>query len=36
MRAGLVQLTSSDDPERNLPVTRALVREAAARGASSS
>jgi len=33
MRAGLVQLTSSDDPERNLPVTRELVREAAARGA---
>jgi hypothetical protein len=35
MRAGLVQLTSSDDPERNLPVTRAFVREAAARGARS-
>jgi deaminated glutathione amidase len=33
MRAGLVQLTSSDDPARNLPVTRALVREAAAQGA---
>ena len=33
MRAGLVQLTSSDDPARNLPVTRGLVREAAARGA---
>jgi predicted amidohydrolase len=33
MRAGLVQLTASDDPERNLPVTRALVRDAAAQGA---
>jgi predicted amidohydrolase len=33
MRAALVQLTSSDDPERNLPVTRGFVREAAARGA---
>ena len=33
MRAGLVQLTSSDDPERNLPVTRGLIREAAAKGA---
>ncbi len=33
MRAGLVQLSSSDDPERNLPVTRGLVREAAAAGA---
>jgi len=33
MRAGLVQLTVSDDPERNLPVTRGLVREAAAQGA---
>ena len=29
LRAGLVQLCVSDDPERNLPETRALVREAA-------
>lgn len=33
MRAGLVQLCSSDDPAANLPVTEALVREAAAGGA---
>jgi len=33
VRAGLVQLTSSDDPQANLPVTRALVREAAQAGA---
>jgi deaminated glutathione amidase len=33
MRAGLIQLSSSDDPGRNLPVTRALVREAAAQDA---
>ena len=33
MRAGLVQLTSSDDPERNLAVARDLVRDAAAKGA---
>jgi deaminated glutathione amidase len=33
MRAGLVQLSSTDDPARNLPVTRAFVREAAGRGA---
>jgi deaminated glutathione amidase len=33
MRAGLVQLSSSDDPVRNLPVTRDLIREAAAQGA---
>ncbi|WP_142663870.1 carbon-nitrogen hydrolase family protein [Paracoccus laeviglucosivorans] len=33
MTAGLVQLSVSDDPERNLPQTRALVREAAERGA---
>ncbi len=31
--AALIQLTSSDDPEANLPVTEALVREAAAGGA---
>lgn len=30
---GLVQLCVSDDPERNLPQTRALIREAAGRGA---
>ena len=34
MRAGLVQLSSSDDPGRNLPITRAFVREAAEQGAS--
>lgn len=33
LTAGLVQLSVSDDPERNLPVTRALVREAAQGGA---
>jgi deaminated glutathione amidase len=33
MRAGLVQLTVSDDPAANLPVTLGLVREAAAKGA---
>ena len=33
MRAALVQLTSSDDPAANLPVTRAFVAEAAAKGA---
>lgn len=33
MRAGLVQLSVSDDPAANLPGTRALVREAAAGGA---
>jgi predicted amidohydrolase len=33
LRAGLIQLTSSDDPVANLPVTQALVAEAAARGA---
>ncbi len=33
MRAGLVQLSASDDPAANLPLTRALVREAAAAGA---
>ncbi|MEF9601565.1 carbon-nitrogen hydrolase family protein, partial [Paracoccus sp. PXZ] len=33
MTAGLVQLSVSDDPERNLPVTRALIREAAQGGA---
>ncbi|MTH76755.1 carbon-nitrogen hydrolase family protein [Paracoccus aestuariivivens] len=31
--AGLVQLCVSDDPEHNLPRTRALIREAAGRGA---
>ncbi|WP_245155542.1 carbon-nitrogen hydrolase family protein [Paracoccus ravus] len=31
--AGLVQLCVSDDPERNLPQTRALIAEAAGRGA---
>ncbi|WP_409201329.1 carbon-nitrogen hydrolase family protein [Paracoccus aurantius] len=34
MTAGLVQLCVSDDPERNLDDTRALIREAAGRGAS--
>ena len=33
LRAGLVQLSSSDDPEANIPVTEALVRGAAAGGA---
>ncbi len=33
MRAGLVQLTASDLPHENLPVTEARVREAAAAGA---
>ncbi len=33
MRAGLVQLTVTDDPEANLPGTLALVRQAAAAGA---
>ena len=33
MRAALVQLCSGDDPAANLPVTEALVREAAAGGA---
>jgi len=32
-RAGLIQLTSSDDPAANLPVTRRLIAEAAAQGA---
>jgi predicted amidohydrolase len=33
MRAGLLQLTSSDDPAANLSVTQGLVAEAAAQGA---
>ncbi|HEU0222109.1 MAG TPA: carbon-nitrogen hydrolase family protein [Paracoccaceae bacterium] len=33
MRAGLVQITASDDPAANLPVTEAFVREAAGMGA---
>lgn len=33
LTAGLVQLSVSDDPERNLPQTRALIRAAAGRGA---
>ena len=33
MRAGLVQLTVTDDPAANLPATIALVRQAAAGGA---
>lgn len=33
MRAGLVQLSVSDDPAANLPVTLGFVREAAAKGA---
>jgi len=33
LRAALVQLTSSDDPEANLPVTEGLIRDAAAGGA---
>jgi len=33
VRAALVQLNASDDPEANLPVTEGLIREAADRGA---
>jgi len=33
MRAGLIQITSTDDPQANLPVTLGLIREAAAKGA---
>ncbi|NNU79227.1 carbon-nitrogen hydrolase family protein [Halovulum dunhuangense] len=33
MRAGLIQLTSSDDPAANLSVTEGLIRQAAADGA---
>jgi len=33
MKAALIQITSSDDPDANLPVTEALIREAAAAGA---
>lgn len=33
MKAALLQLTSSDDPEENLVTTTAMVEEAAARGA---
>ena len=33
MKAGLVQITASDDPEANLPQTEALIRDAAAQGA---
>lgn len=33
MRAGLLQLSASEDPDENLKVTRALVREAASGGA---
>ena len=33
MRVGLVQLTVSDDPAANLPVTVGYIREAAAKGA---
>jgi predicted amidohydrolase len=33
MKAALLQLTSSDDPAANLPVTQALIAEAAGKGA---
>ncbi|SIS59022.1 carbon-nitrogen hydrolase family protein [Phaeovulum vinaykumarii] len=33
MRAGLIQLSVSDDPDANLPVTQDLIRQAAAGGA---
>ena len=33
MRAGLVQLNSSDDPAANLPITEQLIRRAATHGA---
>ena len=36
MKAALVQITASDDPAGNLPVTEALIREAADHGAHNS
>ncbi len=33
MKVGLIQLTASDDPEANLPQTRALIADAVAKGA---
>ncbi len=33
LNAALIQLSSTDDPDTNLPVTEALIREAAASGA---
>ena len=33
MRVGLVQLTSSDDPSANLPITKGFIAEAAKQGA---
>ena len=33
MRAGLIQLTASDDPAANLPGTMAMIAEAAGQGA---
>lgn len=33
MKAGLIQLTSGDDPVANLPVTQGLIEEAAGKGA---
>ncbi|MBN2907344.1 MAG: carbon-nitrogen hydrolase family protein [Rhodobacteraceae bacterium] len=33
MRAALIQMTSGDMPDQNLPMTRAMIREAAAGGA---
>lgn len=33
LRAALVQISASDDPAKNLPVTEAMIREAAAGGA---
>ncbi len=33
MRAGLLQITSSDDPQANLPMLREAVRRAVAGGA---
>ncbi|MFU1478316.1 carbon-nitrogen hydrolase family protein [Roseovarius sp. C7] len=33
MRAGLIQMTAGDDPAANLPMTEALIREAAGKGA---
>ena len=33
LRVGLVQITASDDPEANLPVTKSLIVEASSKGA---
>ena len=33
MKAGILQLTSTDDPSANLTATRAMMRDAAGQGA---